>query len=223
MPDVVLLCVEEDAFRDRYDDYRRLVASDKQERLDRFRFFADAQRSLLGDLLARVLICERTGLRNETLLFGVNAYGKPLFENDKHVHFNVSHSGKYIVCGIDDAPVGIDIECIQAANTDLARRFFAPAEIEYIVHAPAKDQAMRFYQIWTQKESYIKWQGMGLAKSLPSFSVLNEGDEVFYHLVFRNHEAICHVCTEKAVAPVCKVLEQEEFAAKVSLIQSRKG
>jgi len=220
LTEAVLLITEDDAFRDEYDYLKRFVSSDKRARLERFHFFADAQRSLLGELLARVLICERAGLNNAQLVFGVNPYGKPVLENDRHIHFNVSHSGGYVVCAIDDVPVGVDVEGINKDNTELAKRFFAPDEIDYIVQASTEEQMVRFCRIWTQKESCIKREGMGLSKSLSSFSVLKGEEEgLFYHLVFHNHEAVCHICSEKRALPVCKILDKVDFLARAHVLR----
>jgi len=73
---------------------------------------------------------------------------------------------------LDDQPVGIDIEHIKQIEIKIAKRFFAPDELVYVVSADDSLLAQRFYEIWTKKESRIKWEGRGLSKSLPGFSCL---------------------------------------------------
>lgn len=81
-------------------------------------------------------------------------------------------------------------------------------------------QTHRFFEIWTKKESQIKWEGMGLAKPLPSFSVLdpNELENVEYHNVFQNSEAVCHVCTTKGEDPIVKVINTVFLMSDIKLI-----
>lgn len=55
---------------------------------------------------------------------------------------------------------------------ELAKRFFTADEQAYLFEQP-EQTALRFYQVWTGKESYLKYLGTGLKKSLTSFSVLD--------------------------------------------------
>lgn len=179
---------------------------EKQERIKRLRSLHDAQNCLLADVLARVEICRATGIRMSQLEFAVGDYGKPLLVNDPCVHFNVSHAGRYIACAVSDVPVGIDIELIGSANMKIAERFFTPDERAYIM--AGGDRAYRFCEVWTKKESRIKWEGKGLHMSLSSFSVLDDSanPEVFYHMAFCDGEAICHMCSTDDSEPSVRLL-----------------
>jgi 4'-phosphopantetheinyl transferase len=195
MFEIVVLIATPDLTRNEFDSLLPLVSQEKQECIQRFRFFRDSQNCLLGDILARIEICRVTGLSNESLQFSHNSYGKPFLSNNSHVHHNISHSGYYIACTVSNTPIGIDIELIKPIDQDiLVEQVFAPDEIAYITN----DQSThRFFDIWTKKESRIKYEGKGLSMPLPYFSVLNpkEPNPPYYHEVFRNHEAICHVCS----------------------------
>ena len=211
MPEVYLLDIDEDLTAQEYHRLTKVLSQEKQERLSRFRFFVDAQRSLFGEIMARALLAERTGLPNERLLFRVNENGKPFLESQQNIHFNISHGGKYVACAIDDEPVGIDVERIQEMDRGVAERFFAPDEISYVTAPPDETQAERYIQIWTMKESRLKWEGIGLAKCLSSFSVLDKREDVYYHKVLQNSESICYVCTLKASWPLCRILGKKDF------------
>jgi phosphopantetheinyl transferase len=63
---------------DEYEALRALVSREKAERLGKFRRFADAGRSLLGDVLARRAICLCTGMQNSELRFELSERGKPV-------------------------------------------------------------------------------------------------------------------------------------------------
>jgi len=205
---VAILIVVPELTLDKYDLLFSLVSPEKQERIKRFRNFQDAQNCLLGDILARVEICRATGFNNKQLEFTTNSYGKPCLTSNPQVYHNISHAGPYITCVIDDEPVGIDIELIKPIDMKIAKRFFAPNETTYILSAPNNIQIQRFFEIWTKKESRIKWEGTDLLKHLPSFNVLNtpKQSKTFYHRVYSNKKAICHVCSNKKETPSTRII-----------------
>ena len=212
MFDVVILIIKPDLTQNEFDTLLPLVSPEKRTRVQKFRFFRDAQNCLLADLLTRMEICRTTNLSNARLAFSANAYGKPFLANSPGIHFNVSHSGNYVACALADEPVGIDIELINPPDPKIAERFFAPDERAYI---SASDPTVSFYEVWTKKESRIKWEGRGLSKPLPSFSVFepepNTSTQPVYHKVFQNDEAICHVCSTKQILPYVRIMDTAGF------------
>jgi 4'-phosphopantetheinyl transferase len=212
--DVVILTIEPELSKDKFDALLPLVSPEKRERIKKFHFFRDARNCLLGDVLARVELCKATEFVNNQLDFSVNKYGKPYLINSPYTHFNISHAGNYIACAVADEPVGIDIELIKPVDLKIAERFFTSDETAYI---KAGEQMLRFYEVWTKKESRIKWEGVGLHKSLTSFSVLaaDGQSKVIYHEIFKNDNAICHVCSRKKVMPSVRVLDTAAFIRNI--------
>lgn len=210
MFEVVILTVIPELTQNEFDALLTLVSSEKQERIKKFHFKRDAQNCLLGDVLARIEICRTTNFSIKQLEFSVNAYGKPFLSDSSHIHFNISHAGHYVACTVADQPVGIDIELIKPVDLKIAERFFALDETIYIMD---DDHTRRFYEVWTKKESRIKWEGKGLHIALPSFSVLepNEQEQLTYHEAFQNDEAICHVCSTKQDVLSVRVLDIVTF------------
>ncbi|GMK38055.1 4'-phosphopantetheinyl transferase [Paenibacillus sp. CCS19] len=152
---------------------RRLVEQvtpERRRRYERFRIEADAVRSLFAELVVRRIVRERYSISNEAIQFRANSYGKPELVYPAELHFNVSHSGNWVVCAISDGPVGIDIEQIQPIDMEVSRRFFSPAEHAQLIALPMEEQLNRFYELWTLKESFVKAVGMGLSMPLDSFS-----------------------------------------------------
>ncbi len=152
---------------------RLLICVDekKQERIRRFRHWQDAHRTLYADLLVRHIIMRTLGVENSDIRFSVNAYNKPLFDHPSGFHFNVAHSGKWIVCAIDDRPVGVDVEQINDVNLDISKRFFSEDEHSAIMKSEGPDRRFLFYALWTLKESYLKAMGKGLYQPLDSFTI----------------------------------------------------
>ena len=161
-------------------DFDRLVAEmprARRERLGRLRRYEDAQRSLLGDSLARYALRRRTGAVARELVFGDNGYGKPLLLEPSGLHFNVSHSGSWVLCAVDDGPVGVDVEMIRPIDIgSVAQSFFSEVEYESLMLEPDEGSRLRsFYRLWTLKESYIKARGEGMALPLDSFTIVLDG------------------------------------------------
>ena len=209
MSEVIILHATPIFTKNEFNTLMQLVTPEKQERINRFHFYNDECNTLLGDVLARVEICRLTGLSNKHQEFSVNAYGKPILLSNPRIHFNISHSGNYVVCAIGDKPLGIDIEVIKPIDLKIANRFFSADEIEYIFNSQDDFMTNRFYEIWTKKECRIKWEGKGLSIPLPSFSVLNaeEANVISYHMVFNNDEAICHLCSCNNDVPKIKIID----------------
>lgn len=155
------------------------ISEEKRARLHRFRHREDLIRGLMADLLLRSRIIEDLHMDNASIRFELNSYGKPRLSGVSNYHFNVSHSGDWVVCLVDSDPVGVDVERVQAFEDGIARSFFAEDEYRFVLNgAQDKDKQLRFYQIWTAKESYIKAVGKGLSLPLTDFSVLiSEGVE----------------------------------------------
>jgi len=196
-----------------------LVAEDKQIRINKFHFYRDARNCLLGDVLTRTEICHATGLKNNQMCFLTNEYGKPYLAFEDNIHFNISHAGNYVVCAVSDEPVGIDIEVMKPFDMKIVERFFTAGEMAYVVNADKDTRLTCFYEIWTKKESRIKWEGKGLHMPLSSFSVLCTGGQALRYLeVFRNDEVICHVCTNKNKRPEVKIINTATFLQYVQVL-----
>lgn len=148
-----------------------MVSEQKQDRIKRFLKPEDAQRCLIGDLLVRFLIIENLSISNRDIRFETNQYGKPFLAGVSSFHFNIAHSGNWIVCAVHDLSVGVDVEKIKPIELDIAKRFFSAEEYHAIVSQPIERQLDYFFSLWTLKESYIKAVGKGLSLSLDTFSI----------------------------------------------------
>ncbi|GED57741.1 4'-phosphopantetheinyl transferase superfamily protein [Brevibacillus formosus] len=153
------------------------VTEEKKQRLSKFLHREDLIRGLLGDLLIRKIVSEKFAIPPKTILFSKNTFGKPyLYMPLNLLHFNISHSGKWIVCIIDEHPVGIDIERIHTVDLQIAKQFFAQEEYEFIENEQdALQRHSRFFKVWTAKESYVKAIGHGFSIPLNSFSTVRGG------------------------------------------------
>lgn len=83
--------------------------------------------------------------------------------------FNWSHSGEcaLVVLGRHVVP-GIDVERRRARPRalEIARRYFHPAEADWLASLPPEAQADAFLSLWTAKEATLKALGRGIAFGL---------------------------------------------------------
>lgn len=146
------------------------VSIEKQNRINRFFHIDDVYRTLLGDLLVRFILCKRYSLVKKGLTFDKNLYGKPFVSQYPHFHYNISHSGEWVVCAVHEKEIGVDIEKVLPFDLKIAKGLFTEEEYKNLLNEK-EERVSSFYDIWTLKESYIKAVGKGMSIPLDSFSV----------------------------------------------------
>ncbi len=211
-----------------WEKWLSYVSEERRERVARFQFVKDAQRSLFGELLARYALCENTGRKNNELKFIRNRFGKPMLEwkdNESEIHFNISHSGRWVVCAVDYTPVGIDVELMKPVSLEVARRFFSKDEYEALLREPEIRQQEYFFALWTMKESFIKADGRGLSLSLDQFTVDVTQGRVHYQQKWLNSqiwhsqldaEHMLAVCAFLGTQKVTQYFTSSDFLIMVS-------
>jgi 4'-phosphopantetheinyl transferase len=165
----------------RNDEFKQMmhcVSEERRAKVQRFIKPEDADRGLLGDVLIRSIICSKLNMTNKEIHFTAEPYGKPCVAGLQSFHFNIAHSGHWIVCAVDCDPVGIDIEEIKPISLDVAKYFFSMQELRWLMDQNEAARLSCFYELWTLKESFVKWLGKGLTCPLYSFSVCST-TEVF--------------------------------------------
>ena len=174
MVEIYAIRIDEPIEEETFNQFLSCVSEEKRERIKRFHFVENAKRTLYGDLMVRSLICGKLKLHNDKLTFCCNEYGKPFLEGYPDFHYNISHSGDWVVCAISEKEIGIVIEKIKSVDFDIAKRFFSDVEYKLLMSQPEDLKTNYFYDIWTLKESYIKYKGKGLSIPLNSFSIISK-------------------------------------------------
>lgn len=151
-------------------EFTSIISCERKFKVDKFIFIHDKIQSILAEALLRYILHIRCNIKQSEIVFKYNTYGKPYLSEIKNVHFNLSHSGEWVVCGICDNPIGIDIEKINERDSTSLWSCLSSEEYRYILGQPKENQKDSFYKIWTLKESYIKYMGIGLSISIGSFS-----------------------------------------------------
>ena len=91
--------------------------------------------------------------------------GKPQIVNFPK-KFNLSHSGDYVVCGVGDGEVGVDIQKWVPYKERTAERFFAPEEWKLLQESDESRRTELFYRLWSRKEAYGKYTGQGIGSAV---------------------------------------------------------
>ena len=69
-------------------------------------------------------------------------HGKPMRRNEE-ICFNLSHSGKYVLCAVSEMEIGCDIEKIKEVKWKLAKRFFSEKEYDFLVRLGRQEKLMK--------------------------------------------------------------------------------
>lgn len=145
---------------------------------NKFRNQIALQHSFFGDLLLRMVIARHFQFSHNKLIISFNNHNKPSIQNRPDFHFNISHSGEWVVAAFSNKQVGIDIEKIKPANFAVADRFFSVDEVNFLNALDEKIRDDWFFRFWTIKESYLKAIGTGLSKPLSSFVVSFDNEKI---------------------------------------------
>lgn len=176
--------------------------------------------SLLG-----ILLLQAAGVRGELYY---DHQGRPQLL-DKSIDFNITHTAECVFCAVEaldsqqndsQAQIGIDAEDVgrgrQMHKHAMARRWFTASE-QALFFADDTDDS--FLQIWTRKESLVKWSGEGLS-ALAKTDTTNA--ESLWNVHFRSYResgaliTLCHrigttppdairMLGERALMRLCKI------------------
>jgi 4'-phosphopantetheinyl transferase len=121
MNEVYVVKLETSIQEERLLEFVSLV---RRKEIQQFSLQAERIRKLVGQLLLQFILQNKKGIFLSPLHFIRNDWGKPCIWGLEGIHFNISHSQDYVVCGISSLPIGIDVELIREINTNISNRFF---------------------------------------------------------------------------------------------------
>lgn len=169
---VVLLSLSEPDDKT-YKQFYDAASDERRWKADRYRRHDDAVRCIMAEALVRYVYAS-TGKRTEAPEFVYPPRGKPYLQNDRAFHFSVSHTGMLAAVGYAEGEIGIDLEQIDRPldRKSIADSVFTAEEQAYVFELPDEQTcSLRFAELWTAKESYLKYLGCGFCKNPLSFSV----------------------------------------------------
>jgi 4'-phosphopantetheinyl transferase len=153
----------------RFERLAQTIPPARREKLDAFRHDGARRLSLAASLLL-VRALSDNGLHADEI--ALTKYGKPYLPTLPDFHFSLSHSGNVAMCAVSPREIGCDIEAPRGYDAKIAKRFFHPAEQEWLFSRPEPEQPDVFFRLWTCKESFVKALGLGLSLGLDSFAAI---------------------------------------------------
>ena len=152
-----------------------LLTGPEKTLANQFRFEADKCRFAVGRQALRYLLSKYLNAKPLDVCLDLKDRKKPVISFPvTDIHFNISHSGEWVLIGISRKELGIDIEKIdpEFQYDDLLQEHFSEAEKFFI--SRAANPLLAFHYLWTRKEALTKAWGTGLQENLKTVSVLNE-------------------------------------------------
>ncbi|WOD43237.1 4'-phosphopantetheinyl transferase family protein [Hwangdonia lutea] len=162
------------------DNLKHVINKAEKEKASNFHFKKDQNKYIMSRGALRVLSACYLNRNAKEIEFEYGEYGKPEYNFDSDLKFNISHSGDLIVLSfVKEFDIGVDIEKVKADFDifEIAANFFSDLEIKTLKKVPKDKQVEYFYRCWTRKESFIKAKAMGLSFPLDSFSVCINSDK----------------------------------------------
>ncbi|MCO5248911.1 MAG: 4'-phosphopantetheinyl transferase superfamily protein [Chitinophagales bacterium] len=141
----------------------------QQEYIQSFVQEKDLNAAFFGRLLIDYVL-KRHRLQFDWNQFALSKKEKPYFQN-ADFHFNISHSGEYVVLALHDTTIGIDIEKERNVKIDLFHKQFNTQEFQQI--KSSSNPLQQFFHFWSIKEAAIKADGRGV-EVLSQTSTLSE-------------------------------------------------
>ncbi len=175
------------------------ISKERQGRIRKINAEGNKKRNVFSEALLRYALIKH-GIFQMPVIHKTSQ-GKPYIQHD-NVHFSISHAGKWVCVVVSNQEIGIDIEYIRSSIKVASK--FSEEEHNYIMQGDVKQQNERFTEVWTKKESYLKYLGVGLVKPLVSFSTIGYGRHVVDNGFLQKHIHIDTFKIEDYYCSICK-------------------
>jgi phosphopantetheinyl transferase len=111
--------------------------------------------------------------------FGTGSYGKPYVSSPAGIglNFSLSYTPTLIAIAVSQKlEIGVDIEAVPATISEVPWQVLTQAERQFIRTLPEAEQFTEFLNIWTIKEAYTKYLGVGASLDFRKVEVSTRED-----------------------------------------------
>ena len=161
---------------DLIDHILPFLADEEIHRMNKYYFRRDQIKFAISRYHLKELLGKYLDQTSKNIVIEYRKYSKPFIgaKHHSHIKFNISHSGEMFIYAFSlDQDIGIDIEKYNA-NVDvmkISKKYFSKEEKKILYTAEKKSIFNLFYNIWTCKEAYLKYNEIGLNTTINSFSI----------------------------------------------------
>lgn len=204
------------------------VESRRKEKILKQKGREEQVRSLAAGSVLHYALCRELCLApdmEDAFLMEYEEDGKPFLKEYPDTHFNLSHSGEYVCCGVGGEPIGVDIQKQTAVKEKLALRFFSEQDNHMLAGCSDEERKELFFRMWSIKESYIKLTGEGMKKGLDSFeidwnrrAVFEKGKDTPAAFFYEKRDIPGYsfsICLRNPEQPICFKEITEEFSHEI--------
>jgi len=153
------------------------LSIEERTRRDRFQFETDRRDFTIAHDLLRRTLSKYADTAPSEWRFTNNEHGKPSIESTdpqvRALSFSLSSTRGCVACAISlNAPLGVDVERTEHSQPvlEIADRYFSEQEAAWLRRCSDELRGIRFTELWTLKEAYLKALGLGLFGSLSDVS-----------------------------------------------------
>jgi 4'-phosphopantetheinyl transferase len=160
---------------------QRVLSDDERKRADRFAVEPPRRRFVKSRAALRTILGRYLAVAAEDVALQYDGSGKPSLAGEfraSGLQFNLAHSGELALVAVTvDCPVGVDVEFRRPVRgrDEIARRYFAAAELAAVLAHDESQRTAAFFRCWTRKEAVLKAIGTGLGYPLSAFEVPIDG------------------------------------------------
>lgn len=141
-----------------------LLPPHQRRRTEQFRDMARRQEHLVAYSLLALALRERRGISTLPAI-AAGKKGKPCFPDHPEIFFSISHTKGGTLVGLDDGPIGVDVEHLRPIGKRTMERLGKGMTEE------------EFLRIWVRREARAKRSGVGLSEAIRSEPPMVGGEQ----------------------------------------------
>lgn len=178
MSEVYILNITDEIQEEKYMTLFNLMPDYRKREIGKVHNKQNAKCALYAVVLVQYIVANISSLQKKRASIAFNSYGKPYLAEEENYKFNISHSGDWVICGWSSKEIGVDIEQVKKIDINIAQHLFSEYEYTYLNEKNKDKQEEAFFELWTLKESYIKYKGKGLSIPLNEFGFRILGETI---------------------------------------------
>lgn len=189
------------------DMAEKYLSEQRRERLNLLRSENDRINCCAAYLLLRYGLFKEYNERTVPL-FEYEKREKPYLSNISRVHFNISHCKNAAACILSSENTAVDIMDIRNVKPSVIKR--SCSESEQKILSESSDVSWEFIRLWTRKECYSKYTGIGLLTDFRT--VTDDIPEMKYIRTFDMGDSILSYYSREDNIRIVNVSSDELFA-----------